>query len=131
MSLGVCNENNITPHINNLMPPVLSYIMPSGYHSATILCIQLPSQPQDFSSNHIIEQRDSLLTAYLNISPLQQIIEFQHNIPMQPDTKRVKLPHKPFTSSNITLTLCGQMANGLPNQSKDKLNKYRDSTTNY
>jgi hypothetical protein len=50
-----------------------------------------------------------ILTTYLNISPLQQVIKFQHNMPIQPDTKRVKLPHNPFKSFNIKLTLWGKM----------------------
>jgi len=49
------------------------------------------------------------LIMYLNISPLKQAIKFQHNMPIQLDIKRVKLPHKPFKSSYIKLTLWDQM----------------------
>ena len=61
MSPSISNGNSMTPHINPLISPVLSYTMLSVYHSATVLCIKLPSHPQDFSSNLINERHDSLI----------------------------------------------------------------------
>jgi len=69
MSPSVYNGNSMTPHINHLIPPVLSYTMPSGYHSATILCVKLPSHLRDFNSNLIIEQHDSCYSLQISIFP--------------------------------------------------------------
>lgn len=65
MSPSVYNGNSMTPHINPLIPPAPLYTTPSGYHSAIILCIKLPSQPRDFSSSLIIEKHDPFYTHYI------------------------------------------------------------------